>query len=251
MPAALSPRYWGGHLLAVVLVALAGRLGVWQLESWQAHREAEVADFSDVRPVPLLDVIGPDDPFPAAMVGRPVEVGGTWIPGGTVYVEGREHDGQAGYWAVTPLEVEGGEGSALYVVRGWTPSPEEAPVPAAEPVRLAAYFQPTEGSNATDPDRTDDVLPQVRTADLVQHVDQDLFSGFGVAREPLDGLAPAEIDQVSEASAFTGLKNFLYGIEWFVFGAFAAFIWWRWSRELGRAPAREPEDTEQPVPSRS
>ncbi|MTB83489.1 hypothetical protein GGQ24_03965 [Nocardioides sp. zg-578] len=251
VPVALHPRYWGGHLLALVLVALACRLGLWQLDSWQAHREAEVADFSDVTPVPLLDVIGPDDPFPGDKVGRPVELSGTWVPEGTVYIEGREHDGEDGYWAATPVEVDGGGGSALYVVRGWTPSPAEAPAPPVGPAEVTAYFEPTEGTNASDPDRTDDVLPQVRTADLVQHVDQDLFSGFGIAREPFAGLEEAELDQVSQASAFTGLKNFLYGIEWFVFGGFAAFIWWRWSRELAAPRERDEDAADEPVTSTS
>jgi surfeit locus 1 family protein len=250
VPAALHPRYWGGHLLAVVLVLLAGRLGLWQLDSWQGHREAETTDFSDVEPVPLVDVIGPDDPFPAAKLGHPVEMSGTWVPTGTVYVEGREHDGEDGYWVVTPLEVDGGGGSALYVVRGWSATPD-APVPAPGPAELTAYLQATEGTNASDPDRTDDVLPQVRTADLIQHVDQDLYGAFGIATEPLDGLATAEVEQVTEASAFTGLKNFLYGIEWFVFGAFAVFIWWRWSRDVNAAARREEEAAEEPVPSRS
>ncbi|MDN4161184.1 SURF1 family protein [Nocardioides abyssi] len=250
MPVALHPRYWAGHLLAIVLVLLAGRLGLWQLDSWQAHRDAEAVDHSRTAPEPLVDVMGPDDPFPGEKVGRPVDVSGTWVPSGTVFVEGREHDGEEGYWVVTPLEVEGGGGSALYVVRGWSATPE-APAPAPGPVEVTAYLQATEGTNATDPDRSDDVLPQVRTADLIQHVDQDLYGAFAIAREPLDGLATAEVEQVAGASAFTGLKNFLYGIEWFVFGAFAAFIWWRWSRDLGAAAAQEQEPADEAVASRS
>ena len=37
-------------------------------------------------------------------------------------------------------------------------------------------------SSTTTP--TDDVLPQVRTADLIQHVDQDLYGAYAVARRP-------------------------------------------------------------------
>ena len=31
--------------------------------------------------------------------------------------------------------------------------------------------------------------------------------------------------------AFTGIRNLLYAIEWWFFGLFAAFIWWRWVTE--------------------
>ncbi len=38
-------------------------------------------------------------------------------------------------------------------------------------------------------------------------------------------------------SSFTGLKNLLYAIEWWIFGAFAVFIWWRWRRDAHAAVA--------------
>lgn len=246
----LAPRLWGGHLLAVVLVAVACWLGVWQLGAWQAQRHAEAADLSAVAPESFTEVMGADDPFPADEVGQPVELAGTWVPEGTVHVEGREHDGEDGYWVATPLEVDGGGGSALYVVRGWTASVAQAPPPPAGDASLTAWLQPTEGTNVADTDRTDDVLTQMRTADLVQHVDQDLYGAFAVARDPLPGLAPATLEQLPAASAATGLRNLLYGVEWFVFGAFAAFIWWRWSRDVLAAGEQSEEPAAEAVPSR-
>ena len=41
-----------------------------------------------------------------------------------------------------------------------------------------------------------------------------------------------------------GVRNLLYAVEWWVFGAFAAFIWWRWRRD---ATAPEVVDVDQPV----
>ncbi|WP_435741771.1 SURF1 family protein [Nocardioides sp. SYSU DS0663] len=236
----LAPRLWAGHLLAVVLVAVACALGVWQLGAWQAHRDAEAADLSARPAVPLTALMGPDDPFPGDRVGQPVEVEGTWVPDGSVLIQGRERDGDAGYWAATPVEIGGVGGAALYVVRGWAATPQDVPPPPTGPAALTAWLQPTEGTNDVDPDRSDDVLPQLRTADLVQHVDQDVYGAFGVAREPVGGMIAAELAQLPEASVSTGLKNFLYGIEWFVFGGFAGFIWWRWTRdELQRGEREE------------
>ena len=117
VPMLLAPRFWAMHLLALVLVAAAGWLGTWQYDAWQARRAAEVTDLTLVDPLPLDAVMGPDDPFPGDKVGQPVILGGTWVPEGTVYVSGREHDGDEGYWVVTPLAVGGPDAAALPIVR--------------------------------------------------------------------------------------------------------------------------------------
>ena len=66
----------GAAAVALVLVGIAGALGLWQYDAWQAHRTAEARDLTDVAPVPLTDVMGSDDPFPGQDVGRPVELSG-------------------------------------------------------------------------------------------------------------------------------------------------------------------------------
>ncbi len=76
----------------------------------------------------------------------------------------------------------------------------------------------------------------MRTADLLQHVDQDLYGAYAVAQEPEAGLEAATLEQLPEVGRFTALRNLLYAIEWCFFGAFAAFIWWRYVNE------RDPDD---------
>lgn len=231
MPAKLAPRYWGGHLLAVVLVGIAVALGWWQFGAWQAHREAQAADLTSTAPIPLADVMGPDDPFPGDRVGQPVTVSGTWVPDGTVYVSGRERDGVDGYWMVTPLAVGGPDAAALPVVLGWVADVDQAPPPPSGTAELDAWLQPTEGTGEADTDPTDDVLPQVRTADVIQHVDQDLYGAYGVAQQPEAGLEAATLSQLPPVGALTSVRNILYAIEWWFFGAFAVLIWWRWVTE--------------------
>jgi surfeit locus 1 family protein len=245
VPSPLAPRHWGAHLLALVLVGTAVGLGVWQYDAWQAHRDAEAEDLTHAEPVPLDDVIGPDDPFPGDQIGQPVSVSGSWVPDGTVYVSGRVHDGADGYWVVTPLAVDGEGGSALPIVRGWATNPDDAPPPPTGEASLDAWLQPPEGTGEVDPDPTDDVLPQLRIADLIQHVDQDLYGAYGVAIEPEDGLEQASVDQLPDVGAFTGIRNLLYAIEWWFFGLFAAFIWWRWVTETAaeRRPVEDAEPT--------
>ncbi|GEP35159.1 SURF1-like protein [Nocardioides szechwanensis] len=238
MRAFLTLRMLGAHLLVLVCVGVAGGLGLWQYDAWQEHRAAEAVDLTQLEPVPLADVMGPDDAFPGDQVGQPVEVSGTWLPDSTVFVSGREVDGVEGFWVVTPLAIDGPDGPdpdgpALPVVRGWLSAIDTAPPPPAGTASVVAWLQPTEGSGEADTDPDDDVLPQLRTADLIQHVDQDLYGAYGVATEPLDGLAPATLEQLPSPGRFTALRNLLYAIEWWVFGGFAAFIWWRFVREEG------------------
>jgi len=242
VPRSLAPRYWGAHLLALVLVGVAVGLGFWQLGAWQDHRRAQAADLTNAEPLPLADVIGPDDPFPGDRVGQPVTVVGAWVPRGTVYVSGREHEGRDGFWVVTPLAVgDGDDGAALPVVRGWVADPAEAPAPPTGAAEVEAWLQPPQGTGEVDADPGDDVLPQLRIADVIQHVDQDLYGAYGVARTPGPDLEPATLDQLPPVAALTGLRNLLYAIEWWFFGAFAAFIWWRWQRDLETEAAADEE----------
>jgi cytochrome oxidase assembly protein ShyY1 len=230
----------GAVVLALVLVGIAGRLGLWQYDAWQAHRDAEARDLSGVAPVPLDDLMGSDDPFPAPDLGRPVEVSGDWLDGG-FWVADRELDGRAGYWAVTPLQT--GD-AAVLVVRGWAAEPDPDLLAATGDAEVTGWLQAPEGSLVTDDDPTDDVFPEIRVADAVQRVDVDLYSAYLVSQEPDDGLRAAELESLPNPSRFTGLRNLLYAFEWWVFGAFAAFIWWRWRRD---ATAPEVADVDQPA----
>ena len=217
----------GAAALALVLVGVAGWLGAWQYDAWQAHRDAEARDLSGVAPVPLAEVMGSDDPFPAPDLGRPVEVSGEWLDGG-FWVADREHDGEAGYWAVVPLRVDD---AAVLVVRGWAPQPDEGLLAVTGAAEVTGWLQAPEGSMATDTDPSDDVFPEIRVADAVQRVDVDLFSAYVISQEPAPGLQAADVESLPSPGSFTGVRNLLYAVEWWVFGAFAAFIWWRWRRD--------------------
>ncbi len=215
-------RRWPGHLLVAVLFGGAALLGAWQYDAGRAEREAAARDLTDRDPVALTTVLGPDDPFPAPSVGQPVTVSGTWVDEATVFVARG-----SSYWVVTPLVVDdpGADGAALPVVRGISGRPTADTVTG--PAEVTGWLQPGEGTGAADDDPTDDVLPQLRPADLVQRLDEDLYSGYLVSQQPTAGLAAASLEQLPSADRFTGLRNFLYALEWWVFGAFAVFVWVR------------------------
>ena len=225
----------GAAVLALVLVGIAGWLGLWQYDAWQAHRDAEARDLSQLAPVPLTDVMGSDDPFPAPDLGRPVEVSGDWLDG---RVLGRRPElaGEAGYWAVAPLKV--GD-AAVLVVRGWAEEPDPALLAATGSADVTGWLQAPEGSMATDDDPDDDVFPEIRVADAVQRVDVDLYAAYVVGQEPARRAAGRRARGAPEpeplhrrcATCSTPSSG---GSS----AAFAAFIWWRWRRDVARGPRR-------------
>ena len=256
--ALLSPRMIGLHLLAVVAVGVATFLGFWQLGAWQQHREMAAVDVVDDAPVPLDEIFGPDDPFPNNAVGRPVRVSGQWLPDATLLVENRVLDGRRGLWVVTPVTVCGSGGGcasapAVLVVRGFTEDADRVPPPPSGRAEVTGWAQPGEGSGVGDPDPTDDRIPELRIADAIQHVDQDLYGGYVVARtltpgrQGLDAVTP---DSLPAPGVGTGLRNLLYAVEWWVFAAFFGFLWWRWcTDEVSRVSAAVAA-TEEPEPAR-
>ncbi len=228
VPVLLAPRSWPAHLLVVAAVLAAGWLGLWQYHGWQDRRDDAAQDLTNAAAIPLADAIGPNDPFPGQYVGQPVEVQGTRVLDDEVFVGGRDHDGRAGLWVVGFLDVDG---SVLPVVRGWTAS-DQLPLGLAPlPTTLTGWLQPSESDGAADPDPDDDVLPELRIADLAQRFDQDLYGAYVVQRDPGAGLVQADLDALPDVGRFTAIRNLLYALEWWFFGGFAVFVWWRWVQE--------------------
>jgi surfeit locus 1 family protein len=247
------------HVLAVAAVLSAVLLGRWQYGAWQEGREDRAAALVNAAPRPLDAVMTSDQAFPGASVGRPVQLSGRWLPASTVYVADRDLDGRDGVWAVTPVAVctsACGSAPAMLVVRGWAASAQDAPAAPSGRVRVTGWLQPGEGSGLSDPDPSDDVIPEMRIADAIQHVDQDLYGAYVIAREVSTGptsrtngstgepgLQPVTPASLPQATAFTSLRNFLYALEWWVFGGFAAYVWWRWCRDELAESAEVPSTT--------
>ena len=243
----------GLHLLAVVAVTAAVLLGLWQYDAWRTGRDLEARDLAGAAALPLDDVMTADSTFPADQVGRPVSFSGAWVPGSTFLVSDRWLDGRTGWWVVTPVAVcaagdDCGTAPAMLVVRGWTPSRDEVPDAPTGRVDLTGWLQPGEGAGIPDADPGDEVLPELRIASAIQHVDQDLYGGYVIARDgaPDEDLEPVTPDSLPKPDVTTKLRNILYAIEWWIFGGFALFLWWRWVRdELDRT--RDGSATEEPA----
>ena len=240
------------HAIAIVAIGAAVSLGLWQYDAWQARRAADAVDLGTLTPITLAEAMGPDDPFPGDKVGQPVVVVGTWLPDDTFVVDGRQLDGVDGSWVVTPVVIgDPATGSALPIVRGWIANPDPSldslpPAPTGR-TELVAWLQPGEGTGEPDPDPSDDILPQLRLADVLARLDRDVYGGYGIVADrtgPGDwpvgaaavnagtaDLQQASPDQLPPAPRFTALRNLLYALEWWFFGGFALFVWWRYVRD--------------------
>jgi surfeit locus 1 family protein len=232
----------GLHLAAVLATAAAVLLGLWQYGVWQTGREDKSTSQVDARPVPLSSVMSSDEAFPRTAVGKPVRLSGRWLPRSTLYVADKQLHGRTGVWVVTPVAVcpRGSAttcrtASAMLVVRGWAPSVARSPAAPTGPVAVTGWLQPGEGSDGADSDPSDDVIPQLTVPDAIQHVPQDLYGAYVIARTA-SGAAQTGITAVTpaampQASTFTSLRNLLYALEWWFFGGFAIYVWGRWCRD--------------------
>lgn len=117
------------RLYATRLVpAIATLAVIWltvSLGNWQLRRAAEkielqrVAELSHNAPaVP----IGTDPADPAALENHHISARGVWLSERSIFLDNRTHDGQAGFYVLTPLQLLGAGGPAaihLLVLRGW------------------------------------------------------------------------------------------------------------------------------------
>jgi cytochrome oxidase assembly protein ShyY1 len=240
----VAPRFWGAHALLLVVVAATVLLGLWQWDVAHDRKDQRAAELAHAAPVPLTSVMGNNDPFPGDDVGRPVTVSGTWIPSGMLRIVNGD-----GYWLAAPLQVDGTD-AAVYVVLGQTAGQAVPAIGVSGEATVTGWLEASQDSGQVDADLGDDVLPEMRIADAVSHVDVDLYSAFVISEQPAPGLQAAHLTVQPQTPFTTGLRNLLYAVQWWLFTAFAVFIWWRWLREQDEvAPASGAQD--EAVPSGS
>ena len=217
----LSSRALALGLVAVVLMAAMVTLGLWQLGAYDDRQASDAASQAGRRPVPLDDVLGPDEGFPDDGVGRPVTVTGEFLAAEQLYVEGLPGS-QGRYAVVTPLLTD--NGAAVLVVRG-SSGEASADVPTGDIEVRGSLQPPTADGGPVDDARVTDGL---RVSALVEAVRQDLYGGYVVASEgaATAGLTPA-VAPTPDPSRWAGIRNLLYAFQWWLFAGFVAFMWWR------------------------
>jgi hypothetical protein len=229
----LSRQLLGVHLLAIAAITVCVLMGLWQLGVYGAKHDDKIAEKSNAEPVDLLTVWGPDDPFTADLLDRRVRIHvrpGVGISGSAVFTVKRPN-GQT--WEAATVPVRGTK-SAIVVVLGQVPVPpliDWAGLPTRRPI--TAILQPSEPSGA------------LSMAERVNHSKQDLFSGYALADDPdlaqmFKPVKPPE----PHISWTVGLRNLAYAMQWWVFGLFAGFMWWRMATDAVAARRTPPDDVD-------
>lgn len=229
---ALRPHLVGLHIFAVAAVGFSIYMGLWQLGVYDARQVSERVEMADDAVAPLVDVWQSDEPFTDAVNLRQVSLTGSYAPRQEQFwVSGKVEDGQEGFWLVAPFFVAPDSSrAALMVARGWSAEAGTLPAVPAGTRSLDVILAPSEaGDGSIDADR---IAGAVRIPALINAYDYALYAGFGisVADPATGGLQPVTPPR-PESSWTTGLRNLMYGIQWFIFGAFAVFMWWRMTTE--------------------
>lgn len=224
---AVTPRWLGFAVLAVIFMIGCFVLGRWQWDRTQDIIQAEQAGRSAPRVVE--EVAEPGGTLTNELIGQPVIAAGSYEPAGQVMVLHRSFNDQPGVWVVTPLLLT--DGSLIAVLRGWLPD-ASAPgaIPPAGSVVVTGVVQPDEGFyGEARPDPG--TLVAISSVELGKLWGQKTRPGYITlqAQQPAFEPAPTPVPPtvVTDNVAFP-IQNLFYAIQWLIFAAFAVVVYGRW-----------------------
>lgn len=241
---ALSPR-WLGWLVLALLVALACVwLGQWQWGKYEnlSARADRIEAHYEADPVPVTEVLD-EEPARVEDEWTRVTATGEYLSAEQVLVRNRPLDGTYGYEVLVPLRLEGGE--HLLVDRGWVPNspkgadvdPEVPPAPKGE-VKVTGWVRLAESSLGRDlPERQ---VASINRPEVQQKVGTDLLGGYvSLQSESPDADRPEPLE-VPDTDLGPHLA---YAIQWWLVIP-AVFIFWfvalrREAETEGPRPVRE------------
>jgi len=251
----LKPRWLGLLGVLVVLLVAFTFLGLWQVSVARDDARREAVGTAPLQaPVRLGDLLAPHAPFPAEASGRPVTAAGKYDASGQVLVADRRLDGVSGWWVITPLVVDGSS-ARIAVLRGFvTTASGTGPAPA-DVGELVVTGTLAPGESPSSASLPPGQLGSVDLARLVNVWPGEIYNAFMFAT----GESPAastDLQKVPPPPVPTGftLRNAAYALQWWVFGVFAAWMWWRMVRDDHRrdqAAADLPTDTPSDTPTRT
>ncbi|MGK5533520.1 SURF1 family protein [Streptomyces sp. URMC 129] len=231
----LTPRWWAINVFVVLSIPVCLLAGMWQLARFEdqvdQHNEqrerGETAGDAEARPFAELL------PLTAETVGEQAEITGTYDAAAQLVVPDRTLDGERGYYVLTPLLPADGS-PAVPVVRGWLPGEADAaraPAPPAGEVTVTGAVQAAESPSEVTTETTglpSGQLGVIGAASLINVLPYDVADAWITVRdadEPMTAVpATAPTGTGLDMDAF---QNLGYTAEWFVFAAFAVFMWFR------------------------
>ena len=182
--------------------------------------------------------------FEAEFSNRPVTVTGRYAADRTILVVDRRLGDRAGSWVVTPLVTDGGTVAVLRgFVDGLPSTPPAAPEgvvtvtgslgPTESPDRARHCRPPSAGRSTWRPSSTSGPVTSTtsscwrRTRPMPPHRP----SAAPLATPGLTRVPPPDVDTP------LNLRNAAYAVQWWVFGLFAIWMWWKMFRAEQQAQA--------------
>jgi surfeit locus 1 family protein len=224
-------------IAAIAGVALASRLGVWQLDRAQQKLALQASLEARSHEAPLdAATLARSADAARSQQHRRVVVHGRWLADRTIFLDNRQMDGKVGFFVVTPLALDAAPATVL-VERGWAPrnfTSREALPPVETPTSAVTVA----GVVAPEPARLFDFAGAASGA-IRQNLGIDAF-----ARETGLALLPLVIVQSDAGAAADGLvrhwpapaadvqKHYGYAAQWFAIAAGIAilYVWHRFIR---------------------
>ncbi len=228
-----APQLLGLHAFALVAIVVCVFMGLWQLGVYDERQSEERADQQDVPRVELTEIWGPNDPFTKRQDMRPVSVTGEFLPADQQFwAIDKEVEGELGVWLVAPVVVED---AILLVVRGWQPNISDLPDVPLGQVSFDAGLLPSEDSD-TGWNADDRTIGSVRVPAMINVYDANLWSGFALAQDPSIAAGLELVPMPEKSASWTaGGRNLGYGLQWWAFVVFIAFMWWRMATDMVRS----------------
>ena len=221
----------------VIGVVMTMRLGFWQL-SRAAQKEERQAAIVTQMAAPVLSAAALlDEPAHFGLMHQRVSLEGQWLPQHTVYLDNRPMNGRAGFWVITPLQLN--DRTRVLVQRGWVPRHQldRTQLPAIQTPegvvqvqgRIASPPSPLLSLNAAPTfDNTDSKVNHIR-----QNLDFDAYAvqvGGALAATVLQTDAPSEGLLRDWPVITAGVeKNLAYAFQWFALAALQLmlYIWFQ------------------------
>ncbi|WP_165400321.1 SURF1 family protein [Motilibacter rhizosphaerae] len=217
------------HLALLVALAACAALGWWQWDRWESQRRGSLLERPQP-PVVVTTLLQPSTELPDAAAGRSVTARGHYLAAGQLVLPARALHGRRGSWVLSALRLD--SGAVVTVVRGWVAgTPVAAPPAPAGEVLVSGRLQPTEPVlDQPDPALAPGQATAASPVELLGRVDGPFDPGLLVAsaESPSTPDAPARVGLwLRHADPSAGLRNLAYALQWWAFGAFAVFLWWR------------------------
>ena len=235
-------RKWLVLAAALFFAVLTARLGVWQLSRAEQKLALQQAiDQQSTLPV-LTTAELLHEPTLWQSTHRRLQIDGQWLPEHTVYLDNRQHHGQAGFWVMTPFRWSTGQ--VVWVQRGWVQrdlrDASKAPTVTTPSGRVAITGRLTADLSHMV-ELTSAVEPASGAARIQANLDRAQMQAM-VSDKVSGVLIQTDADSEGLKRDWTVVsvsadKNTAYAFQWFALSGLITFlyVWFQWIRPFRHA----------------